>query len=74
MRQGTMDSDLRAMLIELQMEIEEAGAVGMYIPEEARIRGIKTTRNMAERTGTMSYLKMVEGRNEFETRSLEFTW
>ncbi|KAE9380951.1 hypothetical protein N431DRAFT_433139 [Stipitochalara longipes BDJ] len=74
-RQGTMDSELRARLIELQMEIEEAGAVGMYIPEEARIRGIKTTCNMAKKRGTMTYLEMVEaGKNKFEAHSLDFTW
>jgi hypothetical protein len=66
MREATMDSELRARLIELQMEIEEAGAVGMYIPEEARIRGVKTKCDMGERRGTMSYLKMVKkGNNVF---------
>jgi hypothetical protein len=42
LREGTMDSALRARLIELQIAVEEPGAVGMYILEEARIRGIKT--------------------------------
>jgi len=74
MRQGPMGSDLRARVIELQMDIEESGAVGMYIPEEARIRGIRTTYNITERSGncgTMTYLQMVEGGgNEFESGSL----
>lgn len=65
-REGNMDSELRARLVELQMDIEEAGAVGMYIPEETRIRGVKTKRDMGERRGTMSYLKMVKkGNNVF---------
>lgn len=75
MREGTMDSALRARLVELQMEIEEEGAVGSYIPEEARIRGIKTRCDMEERRGTMRYLVMVEkGRNVFQPRSVVFSW
>jgi hypothetical protein len=57
------------------MSIEEAGALGTYIPEEARIRGIKTNYDISAKTGRMSYLKMVEGRSkEFKTHSVSFTW
>ena len=46
-----MDSALRARLIELQIAVEEPDAVGMYILEEARIRGIKTMQYGAEEGG-----------------------
>jgi hypothetical protein len=75
MREGTLDGALRARLVELQREIEEAGAVGNYIPEEARIRGIKTKCNMELRKGTMTYLKMAEGeKNVFKPHSIDFKW
>ncbi len=50
-REGIMDSALSARISTIQMNIEEAGSVGTYIPEEARIRGIKTTYNMMARSG-----------------------
>ena len=40
-----------ARLIELQIAVEEPDAVGMYILEEARIRGIKTMQYGAEEGG-----------------------
>lgn len=55
------------------MVIEEAGALGTYILEEARIRGIKTTYDTLAKIGRMSYSKMVEGRSkELKAHSVTF--
>ncbi len=57
------------------MNIEEAGAEGCFIPEHARIRGIKTTYDMMKRTGRMKYLKIVPGsKGEFMIHHVDFTW
>jgi hypothetical protein len=75
LREGTMDSALRARLIELQIAVEEPGAVGMYILEEARIRGIKQKCNMEQRKGAMTYLKMEEWKkNVIKLHSLDLAW
>jgi hypothetical protein len=75
LREGTIDSALRARLIELQMVVEEPGAVGGYILEEARIRGIKTKCNMEQRKVAMTYLKMEERKkNVFKPHSLDLAW
>ena len=69
-----MDSALRARIAEMQVEIEETGSVGSYIPEEARIRRIKTKYNLEERRGSMNYLKMAErGSKEFRVHQVNFT-
>lgn len=47
----------------MQMKIEEAESEGNYIPEYARICGIKTTTDMVNRTGRMKYLKMASSSN-----------
>jgi hypothetical protein len=73
-REGVFDSALQAKLARLQMEIEEAGKIGDFIPEHARIRGIKSTFSMEERKGTMKYLKRVEATGDFVYESLDFTW
>jgi hypothetical protein len=75
LREGTMDSALRARPIELQIAVEEPGAVGTYILEEARIRDIKTKCNMVQRKGAMTYLKMEERKkNVFKLHSLDLAW
>jgi hypothetical protein len=75
LREDTIDSALRARLIELQMAVKEAGAVRTYIPEEARIRGTKTKCNMEQRKGAMTYLKIEEWKqNVFKLRSLDLAW
>lgn len=74
-RDGVMDSALMARIGTLQMNIEEEGYEGQQIPEHARIRGIKTTYDMATRTGRMKYLKMVVGsKGKFEVCDIDFAW
>jgi hypothetical protein len=74
-RGGVMDSALMAKIGTLQMNIEEAGSEGSYIPEHARIRGIKTTTNMIKRTGRMKYLKWASpSSREFVVHHVNFTW
>jgi len=59
----------------IQMEIEEAEKIGDFIPEVARIRAIKTTYDIAARTGRMSYLKMEDACSaNFVKHYLDFTW
>jgi hypothetical protein len=70
-----MDSALMARIGTIQMNIEEATAEGNYIPEYARIRGIKTTYDMVKRTGRMKYLRMASPTNrEFVAHHVDFTW
>lgn len=74
-RDGVMDSVLMAKIGTMHMNIEEAESEGNYIPEHARIRGIKTTTNMANRTGRMRFLQMASSTNrEFVVHHLNFTW
>lgn len=74
-RDGVMDSAMMAKIGRLQMNIEEDGSEGNYIPEHARIRGIKTTTDMVRRTGQMKYLKMASSSNrEFVVHHVNFTW
>jgi hypothetical protein len=74
-REGTRDSALSAKLMRIQMEIEEAEKIGDFIPEVARIRAIKTTYDIAARTGRMSYLKMEDACSaNFVKHYLDFTW
>jgi hypothetical protein len=70
MRESTMGSALRTRPIEIQMEMEEVGAIGSEIPEEARIRGIKTKCNLAERRGTTSYLNIFWGGEAYFRNSI----
>jgi hypothetical protein len=69
-----MDSALSARIARIQMGIEEAVAVGRYIPEEARIRAIKTTYDIMTRKGRMKYLKMEGRKGEFRQHELDFAW
>jgi len=74
-REGIFDSTLTTNVALLQMRIEEAGRVGNFIPEHARIRGIKATYNIMEKTGQMKYLKMIsETNSKFAKHHLEFHW
>jgi hypothetical protein len=74
-RDGVMDSTLMAKIGTMQMNIEEAESEGGYIPEHARIRGIKTTTDMVNRTGRMKYLKMASSSDrEFVVHNIDFTW
>jgi len=60
---GVMDSALMAGIGMVQMNIEEDAAEGKYIPEHARIRGIKTTYDMVKRTGRMKHLNLASPTN-----------
>lgn len=76
-REGVMDSALMARIGSIQMAIEEKGAgeEGKFIPEYARIRGIKSSFDMATRTGHMKYLRMAPGSKiNFVENHLDFTW
>jgi hypothetical protein len=74
-RDGVMDSALMTRIGTIQMNIEEEGYEGEQIPEHARIRGIKTTYDMASHTGRMKYLKMVVGsKGKFEVCGVDFVW
>jgi hypothetical protein len=74
-RDGVMDSALMAGIGMVQMNIEEDAAERKYIPEHARIRGIKTTYDMVKRTGCMKYLNMASPTNrEFVVHHINFTW
>jgi hypothetical protein len=67
-REDIMDSALST-------RIEEAVAVGRYIPEEARIWVIKAMYDMMTRKGRMKYLNMVEGREgEFRQHGVDYAW
>jgi hypothetical protein len=74
-RDSVMDSTLIAKIGTMQMNIEEAESEGNYIPEHARICGIKTTTDMVNHLGQMKYLKMASSSNrEFVEHNINFTW
>lgn len=74
-REGVFDSCLQAKLARLQMDIEESGVPpGEVIPEENRIRGIKSTHDIMKRAGSMKYLKLNPQTRMFTQEVVEFRW
>lgn len=74
-REGVIDSAFQAKLARLQMGIEEMG-VGEdeVIPEESRIRGIKSRADHQARQGNMKYLKKDKESGEFRHYHIDFTY
>lgn len=72
-REGITDSAFHAKLARLQMEIEEFG-IGEHevIPEENRLRGIKSHPDMLARKGYMKYLKKDKVTGEFGYQQIDF--
>jgi hypothetical protein len=54
-REGVWDSILGAKAAIVIMNIEEEGMEGDYIPEHSRLRGIKLTSDLQQRTGRLQH-------------------
>lgn len=74
-REGVIDSAFQARIARLQMEIEEFGiGEDEVIPEENRIRAIKSRADMLTRKGHMKFLKKDKISGEFQHHQINFTF
>jgi hypothetical protein len=74
-RESVIDSTFQAKLARLQMEIEEFGiGENEVIPEENRIRAIKSFADLQGRKGNMKYLKKDKETGEFGHHHIDFIY